>query len=259
MQSDITHLPVGKIIAGALILAWERRYALLQALWLPLVFGVVFTVSDTFWGPSSWEPGTADEQSPRQGALILWTLPLFVLTVVFAVRSYRVYLLGDEHMRGLPPFSWSLRETRFVFAMAGIAFSFALAAVMFGSFVGALWPGVSAFAKTPYGLILVVPPAYLAGRLLLAFPALATDDSIEVLQAIGQSWAISKNNGFRLLALSVVVPGAIAWSLGELSTLAIPGITVLTAIAVWFVMPVELALVALSYDTLKRISASASD
>jgi len=56
--------------------------------------------------------------------LLLWTLPLFVLTVVFAVRSYRVYLLGDEPMQAVPPFSWSLRETRFVFAMAGIAFLF---------------------------------------------------------------------------------------------------------------------------------------
>ena len=107
MQSDNTHLPVGKVIAGALILAWERRYALLQALWLPLAFGVVFTISETFWGPSSWERGSADQQSSDQGALILWTLPLFVLTVVFAVRSYRVYLLGDEVMCKLPPFSWS--------------------------------------------------------------------------------------------------------------------------------------------------------
>ncbi len=259
MQTEPTHLPVAKVIAGAMILAWERRYALLHALWLPLLFGMVFTISETLWGPSSWEQGSPEQQLPNQFSLFLWTLPLFVLTVVFAVRSYRVYLLGDEPMRALPPFSWSLRETRFVFAMAGIGFMFALAAVTFGSIVGALWPGVSTFASGRFGLVLILPPAYLAGRLLLAFPALAIDDSIDVLQALGNSWAISRHNGFRLLVLCVLVPGAVAWSLGELSTLAIPGIALLSAIAVWLVMPVELAVVALSYDALKRIGASAPD
>jgi hypothetical protein len=258
MQSGPTHLPVAKVIAGALILAWERRYALLHALWLPLLFGVVFTISETLWGPSSWERVSSEQQKAEQGSLILWTLPLFVLTVVFAVRSYRVYLLGDEPLR-LPPFSWSLRETRFVIAMAGIAFLFALAAVTFGTIVGALWPGVSTFASGRFGLVLIIPPAYLAGRLLLAFPALAIDDSVDVLHALGNSWAISKHNGFRLLVLCVLAPGAVAWSLGALSTLAIPGIALLSAIAVWLVMPVELAVVALSYDTLKRSGASEAD
>ena len=62
-----------------------------------------------------------------------------------------------------------------------------------------------------------------------------------------------------MLLLCVLAPGAVAWSLGELSTTAIPGIALLSAIAVWLVMPVELAVVALSYDTLKRFGASAPD
>ena len=259
MQSETTRLPVAKVIAGALILAWDRRYALLRALWLPLIAGVVFTISETFWGPSSWEQGSAEQQTSGQGSLLLWTMPLFVLTVVFAVRSYRVYLLGDEPMQAVPPFSWSLRETRFVFAMAGIAFLFALAAVTFGSVVGAIWPGVSTFANGRFGLVLILPPAYLAGRLLLAFPAIAIDDSVDVMQALGNSWAMSKHNGLRLLVLCVLAPFAIAWSLGALSALAIPGVALLSAVAVWLVMPVELAIVALSYETLKRERASKPD
>ncbi len=91
------------------------------------------------------------------------------------------------------------------------------------------------------------------------FPAIAVDDSVDVLQALGTSWSISKNNGLRLLVLCVATPAAIAWSLGALSTLAIPGITFLSAIAVWVVMPVELAVVALSYETLKRDAVSTPD
>ena len=259
MQSETTRLPVAKVIAGALILAWDRRYALLHALWLPLLAGVVFTISETFWGPSSWEQGSPGQQTSGQGSLLLWTLPLFVLTVVFAVRTYRVYLLSDQPMQAVPPFSWSLRETRFVFAMAGIAFLFALAAVTFDSVVGAIWPGVSTFANGRFGLLLILPPAYLAARLLLAFPAIAIDDSVDVLQALGHSWAISKHNGLRLLVLCVLAPGAIAWSLGALSALAIPGVALLSAVAVWLVMPVELAVVALSYETLRREGASTPD
>ena len=257
MQSEVARLPVAKVIAGALILAWERRYALLHALWLPLLCGIVFTVTETFWGPSSWESPTPEQQSTTQGSLFLWTLPLFVLTVVFAVRSYRVYLLDVDSTQAMPPFSWNLRETRFVFAMAAIAFLFAFAAVTFGTAVGALWPGASTFANGRIGLVLIIPPAYLVGRLLLAFPALAIDDSVDVLQALGQSWAISRNNGFRLLVLCVLVPGVLAWSIGAVSNLPIPGIAFLSAIAVWLIMPIELAIVALSYSTLKRFGTSA--
>ena len=89
-------LPLAKVVAGALVLAWERRYALLYALWLPLLLGIAFSVAEGTWGPSSWESGTPEENARMQSALLLWTLPLFALTVVFAVRSYRVYLLGSE-------------------------------------------------------------------------------------------------------------------------------------------------------------------
>ena len=124
-------LPLAKVVAGALLLSWERRYALLNALWLPLLLGIAFSVSETVWGPSSWESVTAEENAQRQSSLLLWTLPLFALTVVFAVRSYRVYLLGSEERQGFAPISWGLRETRFIFAIAGVAFVFATTLFVF--------------------------------------------------------------------------------------------------------------------------------
>ena len=97
----------------------------------------------------------------------------------------------------------------------------------------------------------MLPPAYLAGRLLLAFPALASDSAEEVFQALLQSWKITNRNGWRVVTLCVILPGVVAWVLEQVSQLPMPGITVLTSIAVWLVMPVELALVALAYVSLR--------
>lgn len=245
-------LPLAKVVAGALILSWERRYALLYALWLPALLGFVFSVSESYWGPSSWESGTPEENAQRQSALLLWTLPLFALTVVFAVRSYRVYLLGSEVRQKLAPISWGLRETRFIFAIAGVAFVFAAALFMFSGLMALVWPGVSEFASGRFGLALVLPPAYLAGRLLLAFPALASDGAEDVFQALVQSWKMTNRNGWRVVGLCVIVPGVVAWLIEQFSQIPLPGITFLTSIGVWLVMPVELALVALAYATLRQ-------
>ncbi len=246
-------LPLAKVVAGALILSWERRYALLHALWLPLLLGVAFSVSETIWGPSSWEGGTDEEHARRQTALLLWTLPLFALTVVFAVRSYRVYLLGGDDPQARAPISWGLRETRFIFAIAGVAFVFATGLIMLSGVLALVWPGVGEFARSRYGIALVLPPAYLAGRLLLAFPALASDAVEEVFQALVQSWKMTNRNGWRVVVLCVVLPGVLAWVLEQVSQFPVPGITVLTSIAVWLVMPVELALVALAYVSLRPV------
>ncbi len=233
---------------------------LLHALWLPLLLGIAFTISESLWGPSSWQPGSPELDSASQMTVLLWTLPLFALTVVFAVRSYRVYLLGDQAPVRFAPISWGLRETRFIFAMAGIAFVFATAAFVFGSIVALLWPGVSEFASGRFGLALIVPPAYLAARLLLAFPALAIDKTVDVFEALSASWKMTRRNGWRVLGLCVLLPGAVAWSLEQVGQLPVPGISLLSAAAVWLIMPVELALVALSYVTLERnVSSSPAD
>ena len=252
MQPALPSLPVIKVIAGSLILSWERRHALLYALWLPLLLGIAFTISETLWGPSSWRAESMEQNQEPRTSLLLWTLPLFVLTVVFAVRSYRVYLLGDETSVKFPPISWGLRETRFIFAMAGIAFVFATAAFTFGGIVVVLWPGVNEFAGGRFGLALILPPAYLASRLLLAFPAIAIDESADVIQALIESWKMTRRNGWKVLVLCVLAPGLVAWLLEQASNLPIPGIMLVSAIAVWVVMPVELAMVALSYLSLQR-------
>lgn len=256
MRFVSSRLPLSKVIAGSLVLSWERRHALLRALWLPLLLGIGLTIAESFLGSGSAQQGVADANSQPSSSLLLWTLPLFALTVVFAVRSYRVYLIGEQAPAPVAPLSWGLRETRFVFAMAGIAFVFLMAFFVFGSAAALFVPKVNEFAGGRFGLILLLPSAYLAGRLLLALPAIAVDDRDDVFQALADSWKMTRGNGWRVVALCVLLPGALAWSFGEISRLSIPGISLVSAVAVWFVMPVELALVALSYLTLRRNNAA---
>ena len=252
MRSAFPVLPLGKVVAGSLILAWERRHALLRAVWLPFVLGIGLTIAESVFGPDAAQQAGSDTASQSPSSLLLWTLPLFALTVVFAVRSYRVYLLGDQSSMATAPISWGLRETRFVFAMAGIAFVFLMAAFVFGSAVALVVPNVNEFASGQYGLSLLLPPAYLAGRLLPALPAIAGDHYDDVFQALAGAWRMTRRNGWKVLTLCVLLPGALAFSLEEISRLPVPGIYLVSAIAVWLAMPVELALVALSYLTLKR-------
>jgi hypothetical protein len=252
MRSASSVLPIGKVIAGSLVLSWEKRHVLLRALWLPLLLGIALTVAESLWGPGPGEPGVSETSASQQSSLLLWTLPLFALTVVFAVRSYRVYLLGDLSPDRVAPISWGLRETRFIFAMAGIAFVFLMAAFVFGSAVGLVVPRVNEITDTRFGLALILPPAYLAGRLLLALPAIAVDHYEDVFQALAASWKMTRHNGLKVLVLCVLVPGALAWSLEEISLIPVPGIYLLSAITVSLVMPMEVALVALSYLTLRR-------
>ncbi|NIO40698.1 MAG: hypothetical protein GTO41_11265 [Burkholderiales bacterium] len=221
-------------------------------LWLPLLLGVAFTISENLWGPSSWQDGAPQLDQRRQATVLLWMLPLFALTVVFAVRSYRVYLLGRDVQPHFAPISWGMRETRFVIAMAGIFFVFLSAAFIFGTLVALLWPDVSKVAKGPFGLLLILPPVYLAGRFLLAFPALALDHTTDVFEALAASWKMTSRNGWRMVGLCIVLPGVIAWSLEQLAQLPITGMYLISAVAVWLAMPVELALVALSYVTLQQ-------
>ena len=143
LTASQAQLPLAKIIVGAVMLSWERRHALLRALWLPLLVGVAFTLAETLWGPSTWTEETVDTQQVRQGSVLLWFLPLLALTVIFAVRSYGVYLLGEREPRSSVPISWGMRETRFVFAMAGVAFMFISTLLVFGSVLATLWQGAS--------------------------------------------------------------------------------------------------------------------
>jgi hypothetical protein len=232
-------LPILKLLGAALMLSWERRGLLARVLWLPLLAGIGVSLAELRWGPDS----------PGDGGAVFWALPIFALTVMLAVRSYRALLIGTDEFHHKRPLSWTMRETHFLFAMLWVSLAFAVFAVLAGSLLGLLLPDPQLLGPRASMLVVLVPGAWLASRLLLAFPAIAIEDS-NALQALRRAWALSRDHALRILVLCVGVPGAIAWLLGNLSGL--PGVEALAAILVWLLMPFELAIVAMVYATLSR-------
>lgn len=233
------NLPIVKLLGAALMLCWDSRFHLARVLWMPLLAGIGLSLAEMRWGPDGSDDGNA----------ALWALPIFMLTVVLAVRSYRVFLLGldEEHLKR--PLSWSLRESRFLFAMFGISLAFSVIAIMAGSILGLLMPDPQRLGRGILLGMVLVPGGYLASRLLLAFPAIAVEDS-GALQAFRHAWTLSRDNGLRILVLCVGVPAAIAWLLAQLGSA--PAVEALSAVLVWLLMPAQLAIVAMVYSTLNR-------
>lgn len=252
-------LPIVKIIAGALVLTWERRYRLLQATWLPLLLGMGVTITLVSWGPSASAQAPQPANGDTQSSALAWMLPIMLLTVIVTVRSYRVFLLEPQRARQTLPLSWGMQETRFVLAMLLVAVAFIAAVSVLGNLLSTVWTGVGEFARKPIGLLLLLLPAWLVSRLLLAFPPLATGEVNEVFAALGHSWQLTPHNSLRVFALCVVMPSVIAWALDVISSAPLPGISQLCAVAVWLVMPLESAMVALCYDTLNRHSPRSPD
>ncbi len=231
------NLPLLKVVGAALMLFWERRARLARALWLPLGGGIVVSLAELRWGPGG----------PEQRGAVLWALPMFMLTVMLAVRSYRVYLLGGD--RDPRPLSWSLRESRFLLAMMGVSFAFAALVFFVGSLVGLLVPDPQRFGKGTLLLMVMLPGAYLASRVLLAFPIIAVEEASAV-QALSRAWQLSRGHAVRILLLCVAIPGLIAWLLTRLGSL--PGVEPMSAALVWLLMPAELAIAAMVYSVLAR-------
>jgi hypothetical protein len=77
--------------------------------------------------------------------------------------------------------------------------------------------------------------------------------NIGVFEALKWSWLVTKGNGLVLMLLAVIFPLAIALGIKWFSSTGLPGAEFIGAVLVWLVLPFEVALIALSYSTIKKI------
>jgi hypothetical protein len=229
------NLPILKILAGAVVLFWERRVVLVRVLWAPILIGLILSLL------------SASLAGDRGGGLsaVLLLVPLLFVTAILAVRAHRVYLLGSESVAELPPLSWSQTETRFLLATLSLGLAF-LGLMFFAGMVftlaGARPPG----SLNPGAMLIALPAMYVIARLLPALPAIAVGDETGLADAWRKAWTSSRGNGTRVLA-----PLAIKVLLELFATAPIPGTAVISTLAGWAVMPAEVALLSLTYQALR--------
>lgn len=235
-------LPTVKILVGAVVLFWERRFVLARVLWAPVLIGLML---------SSIGAALARPDGDASSSVLL-LVPLLFVTAILAVRSHRVFLLGSDSVDGIAPLSWSVHETRFLLATLSLGLAFLglmlLAGLLLGSF--GMRPGGALNAGT---ILIALPAMYLVARLLPALPAVAIGEEAGLSAAWRKAWAATRGNGTRVLAVCLLTPLAIKVLLELFAASPVPGAGAVSILLGWVVMPAEVALLSLTYQALGRL------
>lgn len=246
-----SRIPLFKLILGSLVFAWDKRFILLRALWLPVVLGISLSFLDSFWGPGSVGE-TNENVSGGFGLSYFVVVAMFFITVIASVRAYRVLL--ECEIESEPAISWGLSETKFTVAMFGLALIFmfvlAITSTLLMSVLSLL--GSSVFLA----MLNFIPAIYVAARLILVFPEVSNDPSISLTDAFRWSWGVTKGHGLVLMLLAVVFPLAIALGINWFGQSGFPFSQFIGAILVWLVLPFEVALIALCYSHIRHATDS---
>lgn len=254
-------LPLLKLIFGAAIFAFEKRFVLARSLWLPFVIGMSLSFADSFGIDVGGDLGVTEEGNELNtdagsfGLMYFVVIAMFFITIIASVRAYRVLLECDIEERS--PISWGLSETKFTLSMfsLGMIFMFVLAissTILVSIFN--VFGDVGFFAMLNF-----LPPIYIAARLILVFPEVSRNPDIGVFEALKWSWLVTKGNGLVLMLLAVIFPLAIALGINWFSSTGLPFAEFIGAVLVWLVLPFEVALIALSYSTIQKLQSTSVD
>ena len=192
-------LPVIKTVIGAYYYLWEERLYLWQLTLPPLV---VLAILKTLvqWGTvSSIDIGSkiASIDIYRSGwVAVLFYVALFVnfwVWLSYSVAWHRAYLVQSENKDVLKAYSWNGRQVKFLWTTIKVLFLMVPAMIILPRFIilgenGAL----------PL-IIGVTACLYFYARLLLWFPAVAIDQTLNIWPL----WQLSSKNGWRLASVIV--------------------------------------------------------
>lgn len=204
----------------------------------------------------AWQQATAWFAAHRDPLLILAGVFLFLPAFAQAlfvppppltglgqndIDALAQYVSANGHwlfLLGLPTLIGSLAITRLALDRGGTAIGEILGAAVrllpTAFFVNVLMQ-LSVFGGL---LLFLVPGLYLLGRVSLAFPALVSRASLNPMDALSDSWNLSRGNGWRLALLvlvvflvATVVTLALTSTVGILAALVVRGETLETAMA----------------------------
>ncbi len=221
----MNRIKVSRILAGALATVLEHRVRLSYALAGPAGIFVLMGF-------------IPQDPEAISGALVLLTAATtaFLHTIV-AISTHRIVILGPDSVPKWGITSWSLRETRFLLYLFGVAFGVA----MLASFAVLL--------PQPIGLALMAGVAIVMfSALSLVFPAVALEHPISLQQA----WAMAQGNFFPLIVCVWVFPICMVLPVVALSL--IPYTQPLTAILQLAANVLTVAALSLAYSEITKDS-----
>lgn len=192
-------LPVIKTVFGAYYYLWEERLYLWQLTLPPLV---VLAILKTLvqWGTvSSIDIGSkiASIDIYRSGwVAVLFYVAFFVnfwVWLSYSVAWHRAYLVQSENKDVLKAYSWNGRQVQFLWTTIKILFLMVPAMIILPRLII-----LGANGALPL-IIGMTACLYVYARLLLWFPAIATDQTLNIWPL----WQLSSKNGWRLASVIV--------------------------------------------------------
>ena len=169
-------------------------------------------------------PGVDETLGATPGETLgsVFAIPLMVMILVaaafvtmFAVAWHRRCLVAGERPSVRDTLRWGPRQTRVLFTAIGLAvLVMIVTATVVVIVLGVLSSPDAPISVVPAALAAVVLSSYLYARLAVLFPAAALDRTMRARDA----WAMTKSNGWRLLAIAVVsmIPASVAASIVQI-------------------------------------------
>lgn len=234
-------LNVVKVVIGAFVVPWWNRRAFGRALAIPLIMLASFSVTWKF----------TDGNLPQLSNWLLSALYLALFTL-FAVTCHRLVLLDSHSVASSVVPRWSWRETRFALFIVAVGLISlitvsVLVTLLHNMFLRHATPELSSTVVSWIQNASSIPMLYLFTRFSLVFPATAIDQRM----TLQSSWALTRNNSWRLFVVVAVLPWIISHAVGLLyrGEASVLEIVLLTCFS-FVLMAVEVAALSLSFREL---------
>ena len=220
-MADRVKLPVWGTTAHTYRFFWaERRQFWLLAVPAIAVVSLLSALAEWSVAAAAAERIDILIERPRFQELPLSAIMLSALATIAGIWAYvcysvawhRSYLVPGENVTIGSCYQWNRRQWRFLWALVKIAIIMALAwmliLVAFAMATGVGAGGVGGFGMAsigPAAMIAMLAAFLLLGaayaRLTVLLPAAAVDEALSV----GQVWALTRGNGWRLLGIIILV------------------------------------------------------
>ena len=193
----MTYLPIMKTAISAYLYLWEERHYLWQLTLPPLVVLAILEALVQWGTVSTVQTGSKITYVDFQQSG--WVAVLFYVTfflniwiwLSYSVAWHRRFLVQEEKKDVLKAYSWNNRQVNFLWTTIKIFFLLIPVIIIIQRFVNIETNGILILIL---GITLCI---YIYSRLLLWFPAVATDQVLNILAV----WQLSTKNGWRLVGV----------------------------------------------------------